>query len=172
MKKNEMEKVCIKNGTCCFFDDMINLEDFDLDNSLIEEKSHKNILIDDISYKNLIGSKHLRVRFDKIERFIRIYDGNRYFTLFGSEKYDAIYNRIRYLVSLKSGITYFLSHYFAEIKLDSYGSLPIEKILTLQNVIIHIKSILNKDKNYYYCNIFLEKCSHQLTKTQSQICFL
>ena len=80
-----MEKVRIKNGTCCFFDDIIKLEDFDLDNSLIEEKSHKNILIDDISYKNLIGSKHLRTRFDKIERFIRIYGGTRYFTLFGSE---------------------------------------------------------------------------------------
>ena len=80
-----MEKVRIKNGTCCFFDDIIKLEDFDLDNSLIEEKSHKNILIDDISYKNLIGSKHLRTRFDKIERFTRIYGGTRYFTLFGSE---------------------------------------------------------------------------------------
>ena len=58
--------------------------------------------------------------------FIRIYDGTRYLTLFGSEKY-AIYNRIRYLISLKSGITYISSHYFAKIKVDSYDSLPIEK---------------------------------------------
>ena len=39
------------------------------------------------------------------------------------------------------------SHYFAKIKVDSYDSLPVEKILTLNNVIIHIKSVLNKDKN-------------------------
>ena len=58
--------------------------------------------------------------------FIRIYDGTRYLTLFGSEKY-AIYNRIRYLISLRSGITYISSHYFAKIKVDSYDSLPIEK---------------------------------------------
>ena len=44
-----------------------------------------------ISYKTLIGSKSLRIRFDKIDGFIRIYDGTRYLTLFGSEKYDAIY---------------------------------------------------------------------------------
>ena len=37
-----------------YFDDIIKLEDFDLDNVSINEKSHKNILIYDISYKTLI----------------------------------------------------------------------------------------------------------------------
>ena len=74
----------------------------------------------------LIGSKCLRIRFDKIDGFIRIYDGTRYFTLFGSEKYDAIYERIRYFISLKSSITYISSHCFAKIKLDSYDFLPIK----------------------------------------------
>ena len=47
---------------------------------------------------------------------------------------------------------------------DSYDPLPIEKILTFHNVIILIKSVLNKDKNHFYCEIFLEKCSDQLAK--------
>ena len=55
-------------------------------------------------------------------------------------------------------MTYIFSHTFAKIKVDSYDSLPAEKRLTLHNVIIHIKSVLNKDKNYYYYEIFLEKC--------------
>ena len=139
-KFNELKTVPIKNHTCYYFDDIIKLEDFDLDNILIDEKSHENILIYDISYKTLIGSKPLRIRFDKIDGFIRIYDGTRYLTLFGSEKCDAIYDRIRYLISLKSGITYIFSHYFAKIKVDSYDSLPIEKTTTL-NVIILIKSV-------------------------------
>ena len=84
--------------------------------------------------------------------------------MYGSEKYEAIYNRIRYLISLKSGITYIFSHYFAKIKVDSYNSLPIEKLLTWHNVIMHIKSVLNKDKNHYFYKIFLEKCSYQLAK--------
>ena len=66
------------------------------------------------------------------------------------------------IISLKSGVTYIFSHYFAKIKVDSYDSLPIEKILNLHNVIIHIKSILNKDKNHNYYKIFLEKCWYQL----------
>ena len=84
----------------------VKFEDFNSDNILIDEKSQENILIYDISYKTLIREKLLRIRFSKIDGLIRIYDGNRYLTLLGSEKYDAIYSRIRYLISLKSGITY------------------------------------------------------------------
>ena len=68
-----------------------------------------------------------------------------------------LYDRIRYLVNLKSGITCIFSHYFAKIKVDSYDFLPIEKRLTLRNITIHIKSVLNKDKNHYYYKIFSEK---------------
>ena len=49
---------------------------------------------------------------------------------------------------------------YAKIKIDSYNSLPLEKTLTLVNVIILIKLVFNKDKNYYD-NIFLEKCSYK-----------
>ena len=57
MENNELKKICIRNRTCYYFDDIIKLEDFDLDNILIDKKIHENILIYDISYKNLIGSK-------------------------------------------------------------------------------------------------------------------
>ena len=42
--------------------------------------------------------------------------------------------------------------------------LTITQRLTLSNVIIHIKSVLNKDKNHYYYNTFLEKFSYHLAK--------
>ena len=121
----------------CYFYNIIKLEGFDID-ILTDGKSHENILIYDISYKTLIGSKALHIRFEK-DGIIRIYNRTRYLALFGSEKYGAIYDRIRYLISLKIGIIYIFSHYFAKNKVDSYDSLPIEKILTLYNVIILIK---------------------------------
>ena len=119
------------------------------------KNQRKNILIYGISYKILIGSKPLRIRFNKIDGFIK---EHCYSTLFGPKRYDAIYNRIRYLISLRSSITYMFSHYYAKRKAHSCDSLPIEKILIL-HVIIFIKSVLNKDKNHYYYKIFLEKCS-------------
>ena len=39
-------------------------------------------------YKNFIGVKPLRIRFDKIDGFIKTSDGTRYLVLFGSEKYE------------------------------------------------------------------------------------
>ena len=98
---NELKEIDIKNCTCYYFDDIIKFEDFDLDNILIEE-SYENILFYNILYKSLIDSKPLRIRFDKIQGFIRVYVGTRYLVLFGSEKYDSICNKIRILISVKS----------------------------------------------------------------------
>ena len=92
----------------------------------------------------MIDPKALRMRFYKMDGFIRIDDGTNYLALFDSEKYDAIYNRMRYIISLKSDITYIFSHNFAKIKIDSFDSLPMEKIFTLHNVMTHINSVLNK----------------------------
>ena len=55
----------------------------------------------------------------------------------------------------KKGITDSVN--FARIRIDSYNYLPTEKILTFNNVIMLIKSVVNKNKNGYYHNIFLEK---------------
>ena len=54
MENNEFWKVRIKNCTCYYFNDIIELQHFNLDNSLIDQKSHKNILIWDISHEILI----------------------------------------------------------------------------------------------------------------------
>ena len=71
-------KVYIKNLTCYYFIGIIKLEDFHLDDILIDAKSRKNISNYDISYKTLVDSKPLRIRFDKIDGCIRIYDRTRY----------------------------------------------------------------------------------------------
>ena len=56
----------------------------------MDEKSYENILACNIFCKSLIDSARLSIRFDKID-----------------EKYDSIYDRIRYLLSAKSAIIYF-----------------------------------------------------------------
>ena len=86
------------------------MEDFDFGNILLNEKSYENILVYDILYKKLIGAKPFCVRFDKINEFIRVYDGSRYLLLFEPAKYDAIYDRIRYL------ITYGFFYNYAKIR--------------------------------------------------------
>ena len=47
------------------------------------------------------------------------------------------------------------------IRIRSFSSLSIKKILTFHNVIILIKSVVNSNNNKYYYNIFLEKRSYK-----------
>ena len=61
MENNELKQVWIKNCTCYYFDDIIKIKDFKFD-ILLDEKSYENVLIFDVSYKTLIGSKPLRIR--------------------------------------------------------------------------------------------------------------
>ena len=84
----------------------------------MHRKSNENTLIYHISCKTFIGSKPLQIIFYKLDGFIRADGGSRYLISFGSEKYDAICNRIKYLISQKKrGITYVFAHNYAKIKI-------------------------------------------------------
>ena len=64
------------------FNDLIKINDFDFD-ILLDEKSYENTLIYEASYKVLMGPKPLHCMFDKVDVFIRDYDGTKYLVLFG-----------------------------------------------------------------------------------------
>ena len=55
-------------------------------------------MIYDVSNKTLISAKPLCIMFDKVNGLIRDYDGTKYLVFFGPEKYDTIFERIRYLI--------------------------------------------------------------------------
>ena len=59
-----------------------------------------------------MGAKSLPIWFDKIEGFIKFCDGIRYLVLFAPERYIANYDRINYLISEKSDITYSIIIFF------------------------------------------------------------
>ena len=97
----------------------------------------------------------MRIRFDKIDGFIRVRGCEfRHLVLFYYGLFDNIYDKIKYLIREKGSITDNINHNFGKIRIDSYNSLPIEKILTFHNVIILIKSVVNKNKNNHYYNVF------------------
>ena len=77
--------------------------------------------------KFLWPKRLLRISFNKINGFIKIYDGTRYMVLFGPERYDEIYNWIKYIIREKRGVAYTISHNFTKTKVDSYDSLLLEK---------------------------------------------
>ena len=60
---NELKEIHIKNRTCYYFDDIIKIEDFNLLSILIDETLNRNILVYNISYKNVTVTP-LSIRFD------------------------------------------------------------------------------------------------------------
>ena len=64
------------------------------------------------------GAKPLRIRFDRVDGFIIVYDGIKYLVLFDPEEYDVTCNKIRYPIGIKSGIIYIIYHNYTKIKVD------------------------------------------------------
>ena len=83
-------------------------------------------MICDVLNKSLIGAKPLRIMFEKVYGFIRDCNGTKYSVLFASEKYDTIFDRIRYLRIKKQYYIFFADNY-AKVKIDSDDDLPLEK---------------------------------------------
>ena len=122
--KDELKEINIKTCACYYFDDIISDFDTNFDNIL---------LVYEISYKTSTGTKPLPIRFNKIDGFIKVHGGDfRHLVLFDYEYFAEICNKIKYFISEKSGTTDSNNHSFQEIRVVSYNSLPIEKILTFQ----------------------------------------
>ena len=68
----------------------IKIEGFDFGNVLLDEKSYETILIYNVLYKTLTGSKPMRIIYNMVDSVIRDYGGTKYLVLFGSERHDAI----------------------------------------------------------------------------------
>ena len=96
---------------------------------VLDGKSYENILVFNILYKKILEAKPLRIRFAKVDRLIKIYNGIRYLEVSNScdinyRIYNAIFDRI---ISEKSGIADSIDHNFVRIRIDLYNSLPTEK---------------------------------------------
>ena len=86
------------------------------------------MVIYDGAYKTPYGAKPLHSIFDKVDGCIRKDDAANYLALFHSdEKYERIYDRIRYLIMLKTNISDVYSHKNAKISIHSDDDLPLER---------------------------------------------
>ena len=58
---NKLKDTDIKNHTYYYFDDIINIKNFNLNKIKIDEKSYKNILINYIQYVTIKDTKYLKI---------------------------------------------------------------------------------------------------------------
>ena len=84
-----VKDIDIKNHTYYFFNDIINMKNFDPNNMKIDEKSYKNILIYYIGYVTVKDFKYIQINsanplyllFSKMNGYFEEINGNKYLAL-------------------------------------------------------------------------------------------
>ena len=108
VSKDELKEIDIKNRTCYYFDDIMRAWDIDIDtdfsgillDKILYKERSENILVYGISNKTSTSAKLLRIRYDKIDGFIKIHNKIRHLVLF-DDWCDSICDRIKYLIRKK-----------------------------------------------------------------------
>ena len=89
---NKVKYINIKNQACYFFNDIINIENFDPNNIEIDEKLYKNIFIYYIGYVTLkkflqiYSLNPLYLVFTYVNGYFEEINGNKYLTPFSTNK--------------------------------------------------------------------------------------
>ena len=86
---NNVKGISLKNLTYYFFNDVINMKNFDPNNFKLDEKSYKNILLYYIGYVTIKESKYLKIYsvnplcliFNKVNGYFEEINANKYLTL-------------------------------------------------------------------------------------------
>ena len=150
-----IKEINIKNQTYYFFDDMINIKDFDPNLLKIDKKSYKNIDIYYIGYITVKDSYYVKINsvnplyliISEVDGYIKEKNGNKYL-IFNSadknkevlKKYTKLWNGIKNKIETINGSKE--SEYgkdFIKIKFDTDDKLPLNETLKLHNMTIVIR---------------------------------
>ena len=164
-----MSDINIKNRTYYFFNNIINIEDFDPDNIKIDGKSYKNIFIYYIGYVTIdkdlkiYSAKTLYLIFGEMNGFFEVINENRYLRLVPTneskekiKKYEEIWIKIKDLIRSRTKNLDDYDEKHMEIKFDSDDNLPLNKTIKIPIVTIVDRAVFYENNQYYPQNFFRE----------------
>ena len=160
-----IKQIDIKNWTNYFYNDIIDLENFDSSLLKLDKQSYKNIGIYNIGCiankkiadcKNIYSVNPLYLRITHTSRYIEEINENKYL-IFDSidenkellKKYNDVFNGIRNKIKKISGDECDYEKDYMKIKFNSDDDLPLNKPLNFHNMTITIRSVYKKDDKLY-----------------------
>ena len=166
-----IKQLNIKNRTYYFYDDIINLKDFDPSLLKLGKTSSMDINIYYIGYVtkkpeyNIDSVNPLYLLIKKLDGFIDEKEGNKYLniTLTNSNndvliKYAEVWSGIKdQIKKINNDSVGEYDKDYMKIKFDSDDNLPLNKVLKFHVLTIIIRNVFEKDGKYYP-QIFLEDC--------------
>ena len=172
-----IKEINSKNRTYYFFDDMINIENFDPNLLKKDKKSYKNINIYYFGYINVKDSDYVKMNSVNSLYLIisdvlgRIEETNKSkYLVFDSanENNEVLKNYARFwyvienqIEALNQGKKGEYDRDFMKMKFDTDDSLPLNKTLKFHNMTIVIRSVFEEDTKFYP-QVYLDEYLYEL----------
>ena len=173
----EVKQINIKNRTYYFYNDMINLKNFEPNLLKIDRKSYKNIGIYNIGYitikkiddyENIYSVNPLYLTITHASGYIEEKGVNKYLVFDSTDenkellkKYNDVFNGIRDKIKEVSSDECDYEKDYMKIRFNSDDDLPLNKPLNFHSVTITIRSVFEED-NKLYRQVFLDDTLYEL----------
>ena len=171
------KKININNRTYYFFNDMVNIADFDWSLLKIEKKSYKKIDIYYIAYitikkiddyENIHSVYPLYLIIGKVDGFHEEKNGRKYLVFDSVDEnkevltnYAKLWDEIKNKIEISGGKKGEYGEYFIIIKFHTDNDMPLNKLLKLHILTIIVRSDFEEDGNFYP-HIYLDQCFYEL----------
>ena len=172
-----IKQINIKNRTYYFYNDMINIKNFDPILLKIARKSYKNIYIYNIGYitikkiddyENIYCVNPLYLLVNHASRYIEKKCVNKYLIFDSTDenkellkKYNDVWNGIKNKIEEVSSVKYDYEKDYMKIKFNSDEDLPLNKPLKFHNMTISIRSVF-EEGGKLYPQVFLDDTLYEL----------
>ena len=176
-----IKQLNIKNRTYYFYNDLINLKDFDPNFLKLDKKLWMNTSIYYIGYVtkkpeyNIDIVNPLYLLICELDGFIEEKDGNKYLNVASTDKnnnnnnnnnvlikYAEIWTGIRdQIKKINNGSVSEWGKDYRRIKFNSDDILPLNKLIKFHELTIVIRSIF-ENEGYYYPQTFLDECLYEI----------
>ena len=173
----EVKQLHIKNRTYYFYNDVINIKNFDASLLKVDKKSFKDIGIYNIGYitikriddcENIFGVNPLYLLVNHASGYIKEKVVNKYL-IFDStaenkgllRKYNDVWNGIKDKIEEVSSVECGYEEDYMKIKFNSDDDLPLNKPLKSHNMTIIIRSVFEEDGKIYP-QVYLNDALHEL----------
>ena len=171
------KQIMIKNQTYYFYNDIIDLENFDAKLLKLDKKSYKDLDIYNIGYVTIkkIGYGYdinsvnpLYLRIDNVNGYIEEINGDKYLVFDVTyenkellKRYDNVFNRIMAKIREIDDDWLEYAEDYIKIKFSSDDNLPLKKPLKFYNMTVTIRCVFSED-NKLYPQVFLDEALYSL----------
>ena len=169
-----IKQLNIKNETYYFYDDIINIKNFQSNLLKIDKKSYKDFNIYYIGYitvrkfdkftdhENIHSVNPLCLIFQSATKYFKEKNGEKYLILHSTDKYEEVFSAIKsQMETINSGEKMYYEKNYARIGVNTNDDIPLNKQIKFPTLIIIIRCVFQKGKKL--CpQIYLDECLYQL----------